>query len=95
MATAEQSTLKVKTMDFNPYLNFTENQRLGIRFKAKPKSSLTTTSSLRCKLYHEMIRKDSIETQAYSEKTSYPNDPKQQGSSLTGGIFNLDFSPDS
>ena len=82
-------------MDFNPNLNFTENQRLGIRFKARPKSSFATTSSLRCKLYREMIRKHTIEPQAYNEKTSYPNDPKQQGSSLTGGIFNLDFSPDS
>ena len=82
-------------MDFNPYLNFTENQRLGMRFKARLKSSVTTTSFLRRKLYREMIRKDTVEAEAYDEKTSYPNDPKQQGSSLTGGIFNLDFSPDS
>ena len=42
-----------------------------------------------------MIRKSTVDPNSYVEKTSYPNDPKNQGSSLTGGIFNLDFSPDS
>ena len=81
-------------MDFNPYFNFTENQRLGIRFMAKSRSNLVKTSFLRSRLYRDMIRKSSIDDYVYLEKTSYPNDPKSQGSSLTGGIFNLDFSPD-
>jgi len=81
-------------MDFNPYFNFTENQRLGIRFKAKSRSNLVKSNFVRSRLYRDMIRKSSIDEIVYLEKTSYPNDPKSQGSSLTGGIFNLDFSPD-
>ena len=81
-------------MDFNPYFNYTENQRLGIKFKAKSSSKLVNRGYLRSKLYREMIRKPTVDSTAYNEKTSYPNDPKNQGSSLTGGIFNLDFSPD-
>lgn len=81
-------------MEFNPYINFTESRRLGLRFKAKNKTSVLNKNDLRPILYKHMIRRPHIDPMIYDKRKVVIN-PNNGDNFDTGGIFNLDFSPDS
>ena len=78
-------------MEFNPYLNFTEFRRLGLKFKAK-RAPVITKNMMRPILYKDMVRKsfNDVRSEVDRQKPTFALDEAD-----TGGIFNLDFSPDS
>ena len=77
-------------MEFNPYLNFTESRRMGLKFKAK-RTPVMTKYMMKPILYKDMVRKSHIDRQIYDRRKVTGNEDMLD----TGGIFNLDFSPDS
>lgn len=80
-------------MEFNPYISFTESRRLGLKFKAKNKTSVLNKNDLRPILYKDMIRRPYIDPLIYDKRKVAIGG---NGDNFdTGGIFNLDFSPDS
>ena len=83
---------KLKTMESDSYFNFYENQRLGINFRVHSGLKTVTRHHVRKKLYKDMIRKDHYLPGIYDERSF-----GKTSSELTehGGIFNIDFSPDS
>ena len=78
-------------MEFNPYLNFTECRRLGLKFKAK-RNPVITKNMMRPILYKDMVRKsyNDVRLEFDRQKSAFALEEAD-----TGGIFNLDFSPDS
>ena len=85
-------------MNYNNYLNFIENRKLGQKCGLK----IVNKRSLTSKLYKDMIRKSHVDPWAYYERTVNLDDAyfeskksnHEAGNHFTGGIFNLDFTPD-
>ena len=65
-----------------------------MRFKARPR--VVSKNAVKTALYRDMIRHPYEDPLIYQERTLCLDNPKQLNDfAVTGGIFNLDFSPDS
>ena len=83
-------------MDSDLYLNFYENQRLGMNYNIHSSSKIMTRHHVRKKLYKDMIQKPRIIPEIYNQRSFDGGISKSSSdSSDTGGIFNIDFNPDS
>ena len=81
-------------MESNSYFNFYENQRLGLNYRVHSGLKTVTRHHVRKKLYEDMIRKDHLSPDFYDER-SFSNGKSSSELTEHGGIFNIDFSPDS
>ena len=87
-------------MDSDLYFNFHENQRIGMSNKAHSAMKIMTRHHVQKKLYKDMIRKSGCSPGIYNNRCfdggiANAKPSSESDSSDTGGIFNIDFSPDS